>query len=106
MPINSRQSHGSMGFGALIAVVMLSCLALVFSILTLTVSAEYSESVYLKEMRIQKELYAKACFDTANLMSAKDYFLKGTIEIEEFKCKATIFRDSLNNPIIDVLVDM
>ena len=78
------------GFTALIAVVMLSIGAMVFSLAAVSASYEYAGMTVRREMRIQKNLNNIACRESAQLMLAKDVFLTGTIRPPEFNCTDTI----------------
>jgi len=90
------------GFVALIAVVILATGTLAFSLSTLASAASYLESVYLRELRIQVRLNARACLDRATIMVGRDYFLFGNIKIREFDCVADITNDFNGGVVIEV----
>jgi hypothetical protein len=87
----------SKGFIAVTAVILLAAGVMVFSLVTLGSAVLYSDAVYRRELRIQANLNAESCLDTAALMVAKDYFLAGSVYISEFGCNAIVTRDGVGN---------
>ncbi len=87
---------------ALIAVILISTGVLVFSLATMSAAVSYSDVVSRKEIRIQAQLNAEACLDTAILMAAKDYFISGNIPIKEFGCEADFENDFEGNITISI----
>ena len=63
------------GFIALIAVLMLALSTFAFSISTMVAAVSYQETIFAREMRIQKQLDIQACEAAFELMKIKDYFL-------------------------------
>lgn len=88
------------GFIAVTAVILLAAGVMAFSLAALGSAVLYSDAVYRRELRIQANLNAESCLDTAALMAAKDYFLNGHIYISEFGCDAAISRDGAGNASI------
>jgi hypothetical protein len=68
-----------------------------FSLATLGSAVLYADSVSRRELRIQTNLNAESCLDTAALIAAKDHFLIGPVSISELGCNATISRDGAGN---------
>jgi len=87
----------SKGFIAVTAVILLAAGVMAFSLAALGSAVLYSDAIYRRELRIQANLNAESCLDTAALMAAKDYFLTGPIHISEFDCNATISRDGIGH---------
>ncbi len=83
----------SRGFIATTAVILLATGTLAFSLAALGSVVLYADSVSRREMRIQADLNAEACLDTAALMAAKDYFLSGSVYVSKFNCDAVVSRD-------------
>ena len=77
------------GFVATTAVVLLATGMIVFVLITLSATAVYSDSVFSREVRIQRKLNAEACEDYAKLIKAKDYFFKGTVKLEDLDCSVS-----------------
>ena len=88
------------GFIAVTAVILLATGVMAFSLAALGSAVLYSDAVYRRELRIQANLNAESCLDTAALMAAKDHFLAGPVYISEFGCNATISRDGTGNASI------
>jgi hypothetical protein len=80
-----RQTYKK-GFGALIAVVLVSSGLSSFLIVALGASSAYSDLIYRKEMRIQSALDESACSDAAMLVKAKDAFVSGSVHIADLGC--------------------
>jgi len=102
--VSNDSAHGlnyERGFIALIAVIILATGTLAFSLATLTAAAAYSESVTLKELRIQARFNLAACMDTLGLMFDKDYFLNGEVSLQEFSCQAGVMNDLNGSVILD-----
>ena len=76
------------GFGATIAVVLISIGLLVFSLATFSGAASYADLIYRKELRMQANLNTKTCLEIAQIMVAKDHFINGEVEIPDFGCVA------------------
>ena len=74
------------GFGAAIAVSLISVGTLALSVTALGSAAAYSDSVDRDEQRVQASLNAKACDDTKPLIKAKDSFVTDSVTIPEFNC--------------------
>jgi hypothetical protein len=89
------------GLIALVAVnlIALGTLAMIAS--ALTAAMWFVDSVSKKETRIQADLYSRACVDSASLMLAKNYFLKGDVSLKEFGCQAKVSNDYLGRVTID-----
>ena len=85
------------GFMALIAVVLLATGTLAFSLATMSAAASYADMAFRRELRIQTQLNAEACLDTVSLMAAKDYFLSGSVHLNEFGCDAQVANDFNGN---------
>ncbi len=85
------------GFLALVAVILLATGTLAFSLGIVSASAEYADAVLRRELRIQADLFARACLDSVTLMAAKDYFISGTISLREFGCLADVTNDFNGN---------
>ena len=101
--MHTNYSHANCndcGFIAVTAVILLATGVMAFSLATLGSAVAYSDAVYRRELRIQANLNAEACLDTAALMAAKDYFLAGSVHISEFGCNAVISRDGTGNASI------
>lgn len=90
------------GFVATTAVILLATGTLAFSLVALGSAVMYADSVSRHELRIQANLNAEACLDTAALMAAKDYFLTGPVYIYEFDCNATVSRDGIGSVSVKV----
>jgi len=88
------------GFIAVTAVILLAAGVMAFSLAALGSAVLYSDAVYRRELRIQANLNAESCLDTAALMAAKDYFLSGPVFISEFGCNAVISRDGIGHASI------
>ena len=89
------------GFIALIAIIVLATGALAFSLATMSGAVAYSDAAYRRELRIQARLNAQACLDSVSLMTGKDYFLSGQVELKEFGCIANVGNDSAGHFHID-----
>ena len=87
---NIYHTYYQKGFTALIAIILLSSVALAFSLVTMSAAVLYSDSVYAREVRIQNSLNQQACTDSISLMKSKDYFLKGQVNIPEFNCTVNV----------------
>ena len=85
------------GFVATTAVILLATGTLAFSLVALGSAVLYADIINRRELRIQANLNAEACLDTAALMATKDYFLTGPVYISAFDCNATISRDGAGN---------
>ena len=83
------------GFIAVTAVIVMSCLTLLYTILVITSASDFSDSVMRREWRMQANLNAQSCVETIELMALKDYFLAGTVDIGTFGCTAFIARDHI-----------
>ncbi|MFA6315082.1 MAG: hypothetical protein WC648_01790 [Candidatus Paceibacterota bacterium] len=96
---NSRSLSkvASSGFLALSAVLVLVVGGLSFSLITMSAILSYSESVNKRELRIQSRLNLTACLDALEIMSMKDYFMSGSIEIRQFGCHADVTNDLEGN---------
>ncbi len=93
MPMNNKQK----GFIALIAVILLATGTLAMSLVAMNSALIYSDLANKREYRIQADMNADACLDTAKLMANKDYFIAGDIDIPEFNCTATFTNDFNGN---------
>ncbi len=103
--INSKKGRNIQGgFIALIAVVLLSMTALLFSFVTMGSAFSYADTVSKRELRIQANMNADACLDTATLMTAKDYFLIGTSTLSEFGCTVQSTNDFAGNVTLNISV--
>jgi len=80
------EPRGSAGFGASIAVMLLSLGSFALASAALCAAIVYSDMADRSEARIQSSLDAAACADTVALMRAKDAFASGRYEIPEFGC--------------------
>lgn len=98
----SKSLHSN-GFMALVAVIILATGALAFSLLTLSIAADYSDSVSRHELRIQAGLNSEACVATIELMYEKDYFLNGEVTLPEFGCRARISNDMNGSAFISIV---
>lgn len=78
--------HLGRGFGAAVAVVLISTGTLALSVAVLGAVAAYSDSVDRDEWRIQADLNRKACKDSGDLIMEKDVFATGAARIPEFDC--------------------
>ena len=78
------------GFGAAVAVILLSLTSLGVSLAVLAAAVGFSDQVYRHESRIQKNLNQKACDDTRSLMKTKDAFATGTVYLKDFDCYVTL----------------
>ena len=85
------------GFAALVAVVLLSVGLLAFSLATFGSAIDYADLVYRRELRIQAALNANSCIESLKLISAKDYFLSGSINVAKLGCVGNVARDSFGN---------
>lgn len=99
----NKNNHG---FIATTAVILLATGTLAFSLVVLSSAVIYADSVSRHELRIQANLNAKSCLDTAALMAAKDYFLNGAIYISEFGCNAVISRDGIGNISVEATASL
>ncbi|MCX6715850.1 MAG: hypothetical protein NT077_02395 [Candidatus Taylorbacteria bacterium] len=77
------------GFGAALAVVMISIGTLALSLAALSAAIIYSDSVNRNEWRIQAGLNRQACDDMKDLVKSKDMFVAGAIKIPEFDCSVS-----------------
>lgn len=78
------------GFVAVVAVIMIASGTLIYSIVASSSAIEYIQSVYRRESRAQAVLYASSCVDSAAMIVAKDYFVRGTIAVSDFDCQVSI----------------
>ncbi len=83
----------SKGFIAVTAIIIIVSGILMYSVMATVSAFAYSDMVLRREWRTQANINAQSCLSTVALMTAKDYFLEGEIEVEEFGCSATIIRD-------------
>ena len=74
------------GFIATTALILLVTGTLAFLVATLSAVTIYADSVYSREIRIQKQLNEEACQETLPLLIAKDYFLSGNVTLDDFGC--------------------
>ncbi len=74
------------GFGAAIAVVLISTGTLALSVAVLGAVAAYSDSVDRDEWRVQADLNREVCEDSGDLIREKDAFAAGVARIPEFDC--------------------
>jgi hypothetical protein len=91
----SRRRGRRRGFIAVTAVIVISCLTLVYAILAIVSASDFSDSVTRREWRMQANLNAASCISTIELLAWKDYFLTGSVEAREFGCTAYIARDHI-----------
>ncbi len=91
------------GFVALTAVIILTSGIIAISLAAMNSALLYADQVNLREYRIQADLNAAACLDTAELMAKKNYFISGTIIIGEFGCTANVTNNFLGNVEIKVV---
>lgn len=78
------------GFGASVAVMMLS-----FGILAISLAADqaafgYADIVDKRIDRVQKVLDQKACDDSIAIIKAKDIFVHGIVSLPEFGCSINL----------------
>ncbi len=90
------------GFTATIVVIMLASCIFAMSLTAMLAVINYSDSVSKKELRIQANMNADACMDTALLMLVKDYFLNGNILIPEFDCTINFSNSFNGNVFVEV----
>ncbi|MDE2040801.1 MAG: hypothetical protein KGI59_00210 [Patescibacteria group bacterium] len=81
------------GFMAVIAVILLFTTTLAFSLVTAAAAADYGDSVYRRQMRIQVGENARSCLESVKVMAAKSFFWSGHIHLPEFGCNADIAND-------------
>ncbi|MES2314993.1 MAG: hypothetical protein V4524_03625 [Patescibacteria group bacterium] len=89
----------SKGFIAVTAVIVIVSGILMYSAMVMVSAFTYSDAVVRREWRMQANFNAQSCLSTAALMSAKDYFLEGDIEVKEFGCNAHITRDHMRGTV-------
>jgi hypothetical protein len=82
----SRTNNRNRGFGAFVAVLIMSSGSAAISFAVLNAAVSYADLVYRKELRIQEALNRSACADTLGLVRAKDQFAAGTLDLPEFNC--------------------
>ena len=82
----SKPTIHKRGFIATVAVVLLALGSLAFMYVIAQSVFEYSESVYKREMRLQKELNVRACAETKPILLAKDYFLNTNVFLSDLGC--------------------
>jgi len=87
---NRRRTDTKRGFIALVSVVLLAIGAMTSSVMVMSVAVAYADAVARREFRIYATLNAEACADAAALMTAKDVFMAGSIEIADFHCIAMV----------------
>lgn len=78
------------GFGALIAVLLLSFGLLATCLTTLGYSYSFADFVNRKELRIQASMNAESCVSNIEEELRQDYFLDGKIFIKELGCDIAI----------------
>lgn len=78
------------GFGALIAVLLLSFGFMVMSLVTVGYSFAFTDIVERKELRFQSSINVESCLDNVELMLKVDPFLVGNVRLREFGCEANI----------------
>ena len=86
----SKQNSVEAGFGASVAVILLSAGAMALTLTVAGAVSVYADQVYLKERRIQKALDQQACADTAMLVREKDTYASGDIYLSEFGCTVSL----------------
>ena len=74
------------GFGALIAVLILSAGAFAILIVTVHSSYMYADSIEKRELRIQARLNVESCLQQVTIMIRQDRFLVGDFNIKELGC--------------------
>lgn len=104
--MNEHNLKSDRGFMALTAVAVLASGALAFALATMSAAAFYADQVMKKELRAQANLNAEACLDTAKLMAVKDYFVSGSIQIQDFNCTARFINDFLGHVSISVTANI
>ena len=72
--MNNATQHG---FMALVSMIMLALGTFAFSISTTSAAIAYADSVYAREMRIQRQLNQQGCTSSIQLMKIIDYFMNG-----------------------------
>ena len=77
------------GFGAAVAVMLVSLGTLALAMSAMGAAIVYSDSVEKIELRLQNGLNQKACDDSALLIKSKDAFVSGTVRLFEFNCTLT-----------------
>ena len=77
------------GFGAAVAVMLVSLGTLALAMSVMGAAIVYSDSVEKSEFRLQKILNKKTCDDTALLIRSKDRFVSGDLYLPEFDCTLT-----------------
>lgn len=81
------------GFIALTAVILMSIGVLTYAVVASSAALAYSDTVLRQELRIQARNNASSCLESLTIMLAKDYFLNGNIQIDEFGCEASVTSD-------------
>lgn len=74
------------GFGAAVALILLSTSSLAFAMLVLAASVSFSDLVFRREVRIQDRINKTACSDVSTLVKEKDSFATGTITVKDLGC--------------------
>ena len=90
--ISSAHKNKMSAFIATMFVIVISMLIMILSVVLSQSVYTYSDSVFRRELRIQTRLNLRSCLDTVTIMFAKDYFLSGSISLQEFGCVADVIR--------------
>lgn len=85
------------GFGAMVAVVLLSFGAMAISIASTAASVDYVDSIRIRELRIQVSLNLRACLDMAEIISTKDYFVHDHLDVRELGCELNFISNSASD---------
>lgn len=88
--LHSNRNNRKKGFGAAIALMLLSLTSLALMLAVLGAAVMAQDIVFRKEVRLQRSLNEKTCADTATLMKAKDVFASGQFYIRDFDCSVTL----------------
>jgi hypothetical protein len=112
MSINSRanyirncslpdDSSCEQGFGAMIAVLLLSLGAISLSVSSLGAVVLYADSVRTHELRIQASLNFEACLDSAQLIFASNYFITGEVTLLDMGCNVSFQNNFSGRVLVD-----
>jgi len=85
-----NDAYDRQGFGALVAVLMLSTGMFAFVLVNFKAVEMYADFVNKKELRIQTSLNADSCLEYVILLLENDRFLSGGISIKEFGCTVNV----------------